>query len=84
MSSIYSDTAPVTGLNKIWKGIIQTNAVLFSDKLMITIPDLDPSLRLGPCSWMPRDAVSLPSKGDDCLVILDNDREPWVVAWWPF
>jgi hypothetical protein len=81
---MYDEMRRVESLNVVWRGIIQSNPATFDQLVYITIPDLDDSLKLGPCRWQPRDAVSLPAKGDDCLVILDNDREPWVVVWWPF
>src|SRR4029077_17147398 len=26
----------------------------------------------------------LPGRGDRCLVVFDNRKQPWVVAWWPY
>lgn len=84
MSELYEDMAPVNELGQVWKGLIAQNAASLTNKLYVTIPDLDPTLRVGPCRWQSRDAVSLPVRGDRCLVIFDNDREPWIVAWWPY
>jgi hypothetical protein len=28
--------------------------------------------------------IKLPKKGDSCLVIFDNDMEPWIISWWPY
>lgn len=28
--------------------------------------------------------VLMPSVGDPCLVLLDNDRDSWIVNWWPY
>lgn len=84
MSSIHDDVQRIDVLGKIWKGIIATNAATLSDKVSVTIPDLDPSLRIEGARWQSRDAVSLPTRGDECLVIFDNDYEPWIPVWWPF
>lgn len=32
--------------------------------------------------WMPRGAV-IPDAGDECLIVLDDEGDPWAVAWWP-
>lgn len=74
-------------MSKIWRGLISSNPINVNTKVTVTLPDLpDPGdkLRLGPCKWQSRDEVSLPTIGDECLVIFDNTNEPWVVAWWPF
>lgn len=68
----------------IWEGFIATNPNDISTKVFVTIPDYDPELRFGPCRWQSRDASTLPERGDPCLVIMDNNRNIWVVAWWPF
>lgn len=67
-----------------WYGVIADDATDFTDLLTIIIPEFDEHLRWGPCRWQTREAVSLPAKGDKCLVIFDNRRDPWIVAWWPF
>jgi hypothetical protein len=68
----------------VWNGIVSKNITNFADLLMVILPDWDDTLEWGPCRWQPRDAVTLPKKGDECLVLLDNNRQPWVVTWWPF
>ena len=65
-------------------GIIAANATDLTDLVPIIIPDFDQNLTWGPCRWQSRDDVSLPAKGDECLVVFDNRRQPWIVAWWPF
>jgi hypothetical protein len=86
MSTIHTELEQFkqTYLKDAWKGIINSNPPDFATRVTVIIPGLDPGLELGPCLWMPRDAVSLPAKGDECLVIFDNEREPWVVAWGNF
>lgn len=82
--SVYEDMTPPPALNRIWRGTVAADVADFADKMYVIMPDFDPHLKIGPARWQARDAVSLPAKGDDCLVIFDNDREPWVPVWWPF
>lgn len=84
MMSLYDDTEPVVPLNRVWRGIVHKAPNDVNDLLDITIPDLGAEILFNQVKWQSRDAISLPSPGDPCLVIFDNDREPWVVAWWPF
>ena len=84
MSQLYDDLEPVRHLGKIWRGSFARNVASLSARAYVILPDMDPSLQIGPCRWQSRDAVSLPVRGDDCLVIFDNDNEPWIVAWWPY
>lgn len=65
-------------------GTIAKTAVDFTTLLPVVLPDFDETLQWGPCMWQSRDAVSLPQKGDQCLVVFNNRREPVIVMWWPF
>jgi hypothetical protein len=65
-------------------GTIAEAATDVTDPVSVILPDFDEELRWGPCFWQSRDAVSLPARGDRCLVMFDNRRTPWIVAWWPF
>lgn len=80
---MYDEPVVVPDLNFLWHGKIASNPPDFKTRVYVTIPDLDPDLKIGPARWQTRDPIGLPVKGDDCLVIFDNDREPWVVMWWP-
>lgn len=73
--------SPNTGA---WHGQVLRGATDLEDPLYVIIPAFSKSLRFGPCRWQSRDALSMPAKGDECLVIFDNYRIPWVVAWWPY
>jgi uncharacterized Fe-S cluster protein YjdI len=43
----------------------------------LVVPSYDPQLRFGPCPWIgPDDA----SAGDVCLVVFDDEREPWAIV----
>jgi hypothetical protein len=55
-----------------------------NDLIPVVIPEFDPTLTWGPCRWQSRDGTTLPAAGDECLVVFDNRRQPWIVAWWPF
>jgi hypothetical protein len=68
----------------VWRGVIQNNPGDLSIKVNVIIPDMNPNIVWGPCNWQSRDALSVPHRGDVCLIIFDNTKEPWVVAWWPF
>jgi len=74
----YEDQAP------LWLGKFATNVGDLNDLAPVIIPDFDPNLQWGPARWQTRDDVTLPRKGDACLIAFDNHRNPWVIAWWPF
>jgi hypothetical protein len=81
--SLYEDTRAEDQLGKVWRGLIAVGADLLTDPVMVTIPDMDPDFRIGPCRWQSRDSSTLPLRGDQCLVVFDNNFEPWVSVWWP-
>lgn len=62
---------------------VAENAVDFTDEIEVILPDFDDNMRWGPCRWQSRDAIGLPKRGDECLVMFDNRNQPWIVAWWP-
>jgi hypothetical protein len=82
--SIFDDRAPRPPFQRVWRALINQDADDLLHRLMVIIPEMDPSFEIGPCRWQSRDGVSLPTIGDECLVIFDNDNEPWIVAWWPY
>lgn len=84
MSHIHQDLPERNPMRSAWAGIVATDAASLSDMIWVILPDLDENIRIGPCRWQARDQVNLPQRDDDCLVIFDNDHQPWVVAWWPF
>lgn len=65
-------------------GTIAKAPVDFTALVPVILPDFDETLEWGPCYWQSRDPVTLPAAGDLCLVVFDNRRQPWVIAWWPF
>lgn len=84
MSDMLQDRPPRIPMGKIWRAEIASNPDDLSDRVSIIIPDISKGLRFDGLRWQARDAVSLPRTGDSCLVVFDNDNEPWVVVWWPF
>lgn len=81
---LYEELRGPKAMNRVWHGVVANNVGDISDRLEVTIPDLDPDLRIKNCRWQSRDGVSLPIRGNDCLVLFDNNKEAWVVCWWPF
>lgn len=45
--------------------------------LYVVVPEYDPQLRFGPCEWI---GPASPARGDLCLVLFDDEREPWVIV----
>lgn len=84
MGNMHEEINTFPEMGKIWRGKITSNPSSITERVEVSIPDLDPRLAIGLARWQSRDAVSLPARGDDCLIVFDNNREPWVVAWWPY
>jgi hypothetical protein len=81
----FRDLAPDVEIQHLtWAGIIAESPTNFAQPITVILPEWDQHLEWGPCYWQPRDAVTLPIKGNECLVIFDSNRAPWIVAWWPF
>lgn len=84
MSYLFEDRPVTSLLANIWRGVISSAPVDFADRVTIQIPEMTDTLVFPDLRWMSRDSTTLPAPGDSCLVLFDNDREPWVIAWWPF
>jgi hypothetical protein len=86
VSAVFDELEPAATptLTGAWAGVIASNPGDVGEQLDVTIPAVDPQLKFGPCRWQSRDATSLPVKGDECLVVFDNNQSPWVAIWWPF
>lgn len=69
--------------NGVFACVIQTTAANANDLVPVVIPAVDDNLQFGPCMWQPRSDATLPERGDFALVIFDNDRTPYIIAWWP-
>lgn len=77
---------PRRGLNvlQIWSGIIAAAPPDFDEKVFVLIPGEFGETRIGPCMWQARNTVDLPARGDVCLVVFDQNNQPFVPLWWPF
>lgn len=87
MSNIYDDLPDRKAPQRIWSALIASNPVDQSDLVSVTIPGLNDEgqqLRWESCRWQARNDTDVPARGDKCLVIIDDNNEVWVVAWWPF
>lgn len=83
MSAIRHDLPPAPVGQGAIAGYFSRNVDELLDEAFVILPTFDRNLEWGPCYWQSRDDFSLPGEGDPCLVIFDNDRRPWVVAWVP-
>jgi hypothetical protein len=84
MSQLFEDRPAPPPLSYVWRGIVASHPSDVSERINVKIPDMNKDLVFPNVRWQTRDSTSLPDRGDACLVVFDNDREPWVVAWWPF
>lgn len=82
---LQDETDPAQGYveQRVWAAVIAANATNLADTLPVTIPSLDGNIRWEECKWQSRDNFSLPQRGDQCLVVLDEDEALWIIAWWP-
>lgn len=71
-------------IQRIWSGIVANNPTDLSTLVEVTIPAMDSSQRWTKCFWQSRNATDVPHRGDPCLIIFDDNMQPWVVAWWPY
>jgi hypothetical protein len=70
-----------TPLDAAARGTVANSPADAADDLFVTVDVYDDQLRFGPCYFAPK-AGQLPQRGDECLVIFDEVREPWVALWW--
>lgn len=85
--SAFEDTRPERAPNfgGAFNAVVATAAGDLDVEVMVTIDAYGNLYQWGPCKWMPRgDSVTLPQRGDKCLVMFDDDNTPWILAWWPF
>ena len=70
--------------NAAWFGTFAKDITDLRNGAWVYIMDFSTDYMWGPCPWQARDLTSMPSAGDPCIVVFDNRRNPWVIAWWPF
>ena len=68
--------------------IVNTVASLTAD-VYVTIPGVDDGQnKWGPCFWEPRigagGSVVYPQAGDDAVVVLDDSKRHWILAFTPY
>jgi hypothetical protein len=68
--------APQAG--SVWAGVVAGAPA--PNGVEVTLPDFGPA-RFGPCPYPTTGPA--PTRGDSCLVVFDNNRDPWVVIVWP-
>jgi hypothetical protein len=69
--------------NGVFSGVISTTALTSTDLVSVIIPAVDDQIEYGPCMWQPRSDATLPERGDFALLVFDNERTPYIIAWWP-
>lgn len=61
------------------QGVIANTPASVDDDLYVTVQSFDGGRQQwGPCAWVP--ASAFPVAGDDCLVLLDEQEQPWVLS----
>jgi len=83
MSFLHEETETTRSIQRVWSGVIASNAVDFLDPVDVVIPSIDSNTRWEDCPWQPRDNLALPKRGDECVVSIDNDTKVSIIAWWP-
>jgi hypothetical protein len=65
--------------------VVAVGAETLEQEIEVVIPVFSTDQRFGPCRWQSRQAGEpLPSRGDPCLVVMDETQTPWVVTYWPY
>lgn len=67
---------------RVWAAVIASNAVDLQDRVSVTIPLLDTNLRWEDCRWVPHNDFQFPQRGDECVIVIDDNNELWIVSWW--
>jgi len=86
LSDLFPTSDTTTLPTPVVKGIIATTPAALETTVEVTIPSYDRTLRWGPCKFnrniTAAGVVQSPVRGNDCLVIFDNDREVQILTWW--
>lgn len=81
--SNYVDQAikpPREVLEGAWHGRVADTVTSADELAYVLIEDLAADVRIGPARWSaPGD--TFPNRGDHCLVIFDNNQDPWLIVW---
>lgn len=76
-SRVKTDTPP-----SLFEGRIVTAPANPGDGMEVILPGYDPDTAYGPCPWVARPDAT-PTRGMRCLVGVSDEKEFWVVQWWP-
>lgn len=72
-----------------WEGTVYKDVAEVDDYALVKINDWDnENHKPFECKWMPRvddagDTV-FPSEGDSALIIMSDENDAWMIAWWPY
>lgn len=70
----------LANMSGVWYArIVAPEVVGLNDFVWVEIPDIDSSLKFGPCRWPRSDS---PDLGKEALVVFDNRQQPWVIGIW--
>lgn len=83
MSYLHDETERANITTRVWAARVAATAMDYQDRVSVVIPALDPNLRWEDCRWQPRGDFVPPKRGDEGVVVIDNNSELWLVAWWP-
>ena len=82
--SIYDQLPAESGtLDGVWTGTIAVGAEGAGDEVEVLLDSFDNVHKFGPCKWFYRGGV-LPERGNECLVVFNEEQVPFVISWWPF
>ena len=80
--SMYDDLPEIQhGIEGMFAGKIASKPANVNAPVMVTIPAWDDHIKIGPCAWVTKGS-SLPKRGQNCMVIFDNNQQAVVTAWW--
>lgn len=66
----------------IYKGLFAQDASSLTDEVEVVIPAFSRRFRHGPCRFPNCNNGALPVREDECLVVFDEEGDPWVVVWY--
>lgn len=85
--SIYDEIEPKSDqLDGAWIAKFATPVPHFQiDPAFVIIDSFSDEHKIGPMPWSPAEQASgaTPTLGDKCLVLYDENENPYIVAWWP-
>lgn len=69
----------------IYRGYFAATPASEDDAAFVVIPAIDENMSHGPAAWSGRDGAAqlTPVAGDVCVIVVDDEGEPWVAQWWP-